>query len=159
MIVNEKKHQALILGKTEHNLCFPVNNSIDIFGMTIDNRLSFDNHVSVICKKINNQFNVMLRFRKLINKQTLLKLSQPSILPNFNDCSSVCHFCGARNVDKVDNLNKRILRFILLDYSSPYDILLSKVNMKSLFIKRLQNFMITFKYKSLFFTNYPRQVI
>ena len=68
MIVNEKKHQALILGKTEHNFSFPVNNSIDIFGMTIDNRLSFDNHVSVICKKINNQFNVILRFRKLMNK-------------------------------------------------------------------------------------------
>ena len=56
---------------------------------------------------------------------------------------SVWHFCGARNADKVDNLNKRILRFILQDYSSPYDILLSKVNMKSLFIRRLQNFMIT----------------
>ena len=27
--------------------------------------------------------------------------------------------------------------------------------MKSLFIRRLQNFMTTFKYKSLFFTNYP----
>ena len=57
MIVNEKKLQALILGKTEHNFCFPVNNSIDIFGMTLDNRLSFVRHVSVICKKINiNQF-------------------------------------------------------------------------------------------------------
>ena len=74
MIVNKKKHQALILGKTEHNFSFPVNNSIDIFGMTIDNRLSFDNHVSVICKKINNQFNVMLRFWKPINKEMLLKL-------------------------------------------------------------------------------------
>ena len=54
MIVNKKKHQALILGKNEHNFCFPVNNSLDIFGMTKDKRLSFDNHVSVICKKINN---------------------------------------------------------------------------------------------------------
>ena len=45
MIVNEKKLQAQILGKTEDNFCFSVNNSIDIFGMTIDNRLSFDNFV------------------------------------------------------------------------------------------------------------------
>ena len=153
-IDNEKKHQALILRKTEHNFCFPVNNSIDIFGMTIDNRLSFDNHVSVICKKINNQFNVMLRFRKLINKETLLKLYKAFILPHFYYCSSVWHFCGARNAGKVDNLNKRILRFILQYYSSPYDILLSKVNLKYLFIRRLQNFMITL-YKSLFVTNYP----
>ena len=129
MIVSEKKHQALILGKTEHNFSFPVNNSIDIFGMTIDNRLSFDNHVSVICKKINNQFNVTLRFRKLINKETLLKLYKAFILSHFYYCSSVWHFCGARSADKVDNLT--------------YDILLSKVNMKSLFIRRLQNFMIT----------------
>ena len=154
MIVNEKKHQALILGKTEHNFSFPVNNSIHILGMTIDNRLSFDNHVSVICTKIIKPFNVMLRFRQLINKETLLKLYKAFILQHFYYCSSVWHFCGARNADKVDNLNKCILRFILQDYSSPYDILLSKVNMKSLFIRRLQNVMITL-YKSLFLTNYP----
>ena len=118
--------------------------------MTIDNRLSSNNHVSVICKKINNQFNVMLRFRKLINKETLLKLYKAFILPH----SYYCSFCGARNADKVDNLNKCILRFILQDYSSPYDILQCKVNLKSLFIRRLQNFTITL-YKTLFFTNYP----
>ena len=66
----------------------------------------------------------------------------------------MCHFCGAHNADKVDNLNKHILRFILQVYNSPYDILLGKVNMKSLFIRRLRNFMITL-YKSLSFTNYP----
>ena len=121
--------------------------------MTIDNRLSSNNHVSVICKKINNQFNVMLRFRKLINKETLLKLYKALILPHFYYCSSVWYFCGACNADKVDNLNKRLLRFILQDYSYPYDILLSKVNLKSLLIRRLQNFMITL-YKSLFFKNF-----
>ena len=73
MIVNETKHHSLILGKTEHKFCFPVNDSIDIFGMTIDNKLSFDNHISAIYKKINNQFNVMLRFRKLIDKLLCLR--------------------------------------------------------------------------------------
>ena len=110
--------------------------------MTIDNKLSFDNHISVICKKINNQFHVMLRFRKRIDKETILKLYKAFILPHFYYCSSVWHFCGARNTNKVDNLNKRILRLILQDYSSPYDILLSKVNLKSQFIRRLQNLMI-----------------
>ena len=38
MIVDETKHQALILGKTDHNFCFPVNSSIDIFGTDDDNR-------------------------------------------------------------------------------------------------------------------------
>ena len=96
----------------------------------------------------------MLRFQKLINKETLLKLYKAFILPHFYYCSSVWHFCGARNTDKVDYLYKRIVRFILVDYSSLYDILLSKVNLKSLFIRRLQNFMITL-YQSLFFTYDP----
>ena len=118
MIVNKIKHQALNLGKTEHKFCFPVNDSIDIFGMTIDNKLSFD-----------NQFNVMLRFRTLINKKTLLKLYKDFILPLFYYCSSVWHLYGACNTGKVDNFNKRILRI-------------------------LQNFMIILC-KSLFSTYYP----
>ena len=48
MIVNKSKHQALILGDTEHTFSFSVKESIDIFGMTIDNKLHFDKHVSSI---------------------------------------------------------------------------------------------------------------
>ena len=35
MIVNETKHQALILGDTEYTFSFPVRVSINIFGMNI----------------------------------------------------------------------------------------------------------------------------
>ena len=90
----------------------------------------------MIVNEPKHQFNIMRRFRKLINKETLLKLYKAFILPHFYYCSSVWHFCGARNTNKVGNLNTRILRFILQDYSCPYDILLSKVNLKSLFIRR-----------------------
>ena len=75
MIVNETKHQALILGKTDYGFYFPaVKDSIDMFGMNIDNKLNFNNHITTICKKINKQFNLMLRFRNLISKDILLKL-------------------------------------------------------------------------------------
>ena len=47
----EAKHQALILGDTEYTFSFPVKESIDIFGMNIDNKLHFDKHVSSVCKK------------------------------------------------------------------------------------------------------------
>lgn len=121
MIVNETKHQAIVLGKTGHSFSFPLKDSLDIFGINIDNRLRFDNYISTICKKINGQFNVMLRFRKLISKDTLLRLYKAFIMPHFNYCSSVWHFCGARSTEKIDTLNKRILRVILQDYNSPYD--------------------------------------
>ena len=72
-------------------------------------------------------------------------------MPHFNYCSSVWQFCGARNTEKIDTLNKRILRFILQEYNSPYDSLLSRVNSKSLYKRRLQTFLIIL-YKISFFT-------
>ena len=154
MIVNKTKHQALILGDTEYTFSFPVKESIDIFGMNIDNKLHFDKHVSSVCKKINNQLNVMIRFRKLLSKATLVKLYKAFILPHFHYCSSVWHFCGARNTEKLDALNKRSLRFILNDVESTYSTLLNQVNCVSLYNKRIHNMLILL-YKSLFLTKYP----
>ena len=39
--------------------------------MNIDNKLSFNNYIFTICKKVNNQYNVMLRFRNRISRDTL----------------------------------------------------------------------------------------
>ena len=154
MIGNGIKHQAIVLGKTGLSFSFSLKDSLDIFGINIDNRLRFDNYISTICKRINGLFNVMLRFRKLIPNGTVLRLYKAFIMPHFNYCLSVWHFCGARSSEKIYTLNKRILRFILQDYNSPYDSLLSKVNCKSLYKRRFQTFVII-SYKSLFFTCYP----
>ena len=84
---------------------------------------------------------------EFIRREILFKLYKAYILPHFYYCSSVWHFCGARDADKLEALNKRILG----DYSSPYNALLSKVNSTSLCNKRVQNFLILL-YKNLFFT-------
>ena len=66
MIVNETKHQVMVLGKTDHSFSFSLKDSLDIFGINIDIRLRFDNYESTICKEINGQFNVMLRYSSKI---------------------------------------------------------------------------------------------
>ena len=96
----------------------------------------------------------MSRFRKLIRREILFKLYKAYILPHFYYCSSVWHFCGAHDAVKLETLNERILWFILGDYSSPYDTLLSKVSSISLCNQRIQNF-LNLLYKSLFFTHFP----
>ena len=67
-------------------------------------------HVSSICKKVNNQFSVMTRFGKLISTETMLRLYKASIFPHFCYCSMVWHFCGKQDFDKLHLLNKRIFR-------------------------------------------------
>ena len=89
-------------------------------------------------QKYYNQFNVMTRFRLLIRREILFKLYKAYILPQ----SSVWHFWGARDAEKLEALNKRMLRIIIGDYSSPYTNLVSKVKSTSLCNKRVQNFFI-----------------
>ena len=96
----------------------------------------------------------MLRLHKLISRETMSKLYTAFIAPHFHYCSTVWHFCGARNTEKLDTLNKRIPRFIIKDYSSSYSQLLEKVNLTSLRSKPLQSMLIVL-YKSLFVTDYP----
>ena len=56
----------MIIGNTDHVFSFPVQTSIESFGITVDDRLCFDEHFANICKKITNPLNVISRFRKLI---------------------------------------------------------------------------------------------
>ena len=50
MIVNPDRHQTIVLGK----FSFPLRNSIDLLGVSIDNNLSFNYHISKVCDKVNN---------------------------------------------------------------------------------------------------------
>ena len=92
----------------------------------IDSQLNFDEQVSLICKKVNDQLNVMIRFRKLVNTSTLLQLYKVFVLPRFQFFSVVWHFCSSRNSEKLESLNKRALHVIFDDRESTLSHLLDK---------------------------------
>ena len=127
MIVNPDKHHAMVLGSTDHQFSFTTKNSLDLLGMTIDNQLNFDKQVSLICKKVDNQLNAMIRFRKLVSTSAMLKLYKAFVMPHFLYFSAVWHFCSSRNSDKLESLNKRALRVVFNDRESTYYQLLDRV--------------------------------
>ena len=64
MLVNESKHQGLVLGDTETAWIFlPSKGHLRDFGMEIVKKLNF-----------SSQLNVMMRFRQLIRREILFKL-------------------------------------------------------------------------------------
>ena len=58
------------------------------------------------------------------------------------------HFCSAHSRDKLEQLNKQILKVVLKDSSSIYEDLLTKLNMTNLEAGRVQSMMVTL-YKCL----------
>ena len=152
-IVNPEKHQAMVLGITDYKFYFPVQNSIHLLGVTVDNNFDFNCHISKICDKVNKQFSVLKRFKSLVIRNVVLPLYKAFVLLHFHYCTLIWHFCGARNSDKLELLNKRILRFIFNDVISSYAELLNKTKTTSLYSGRNHKMLIVV-FKSLFVTAY-----
>lgn len=75
----------------------PVKDSIDLLEVDINKNLQFNSHVENICSKVNNQINVISRFRKIVPTDLKCKLYKAFIVPYFKYCSAVWHFCEAPN--------------------------------------------------------------
>ena len=51
MILNETKHQAIVLEKTNHSFSLSLKDSLDVFGINIDSRLHFDNYLQLFTRR------------------------------------------------------------------------------------------------------------
>ena len=147
MKANPDKFQAIAVGKRtkDENITFNLDNNIihcedhvKLFGVTIDFKLSFDLHISNVCKKASRQLNVLKRIGRNLCRLGKLNIYYSFIMSNFNYCPLVWHFCGEVNTKKIEKIQERALRFIYQDYNSSYDTLLDKSKLPSLKVRRLR---------------------
>ena len=94
---------------------------IDLLGVNIESKFNFDKNLTNFCSRISKQLQVTKRFRKLITGQTRLKIYNAFIQPVFCYCGDVWHFCSVRGRDKVEQLDKQILKVVLNDSFSRYE--------------------------------------
>ena len=151
MQANPDKFQAIAIGSKTHkaNISFDLSgNKINcedevlLLGVTLDFKLNFDKHISNLCKKASRQLNVLKRIGRNLCKLGKLNIYYSFILSNFNFCPLTWHFCGEIKTQKIENIQKRALRFIYNDYKSDYEGLLSKSKLPSLKIRRLRQMAI-----------------
>ena len=72
MIVSPDKFQAIVVkrnNKMKDSLNINEENSencVKLFGVKVDNKLSFEKHISTLVKKASNQLNVISRIQKFM---------------------------------------------------------------------------------------------
>ena len=54
-------HLGLVLGDMDYSFSLPIKDTLEIFGMEVNNKLNFSSHISSVCKRINNQFNQIFK--------------------------------------------------------------------------------------------------
>ena len=112
MIANPNKFKAIVLTKIYHNTVgtrlqssgstIPSSNEIDLLGVTIDTKLSFDSHITKICHKESRQLNALKRLGFHIPLDTRKILANSFIISNFNYCPLVWYFSTAKQLQKIE---------------------------------------------------------
>ena len=132
------------MGKSDATLDFkcenssiPVTKEFEMLGITIDNKLNFDNHVAKICRKVSQQIAVLKRMKKMRPFETRRDLYLAFILPHFNYCSETWNFCSKSAADKLERLSERAIRFVFRDKYTSYSELLNALGLSSLKQQRL----------------------
>ena len=79
MIVNPKKFQSIIIDRqNKENLSQEISfegttiksqDNVTLLGLEIDNKLNFDKHISILCKKSAGQLNAIYRLGNLLRKK------------------------------------------------------------------------------------------
>ena len=147
MKVNMSKFQSIVLKPkgvipdvefhvSGHSLK-PVS-SIKLLGVKIDERLSFDDHISALCAKASHQISVLRRIVKYLTMDNRMSINNVFIASNFNYCNTVWQFCSNRSLYKLQKVHKQTLMVVLNDNSSSYRNLLNKVYKPTLYVSRLK---------------------
>ena len=93
MIVNADRFQAIILNKKESEAKYKLaidNNDIEstksvkLLGITTDNRLRFDQHISNLCSKAAMELNALGRLQNYMEKPEKVAIVNSFIYANFN---------------------------------------------------------------------------
>jgi hypothetical protein len=110
--------------------------TVKLLGITFDNKLSFNPHISNLCKKASRQTNALHRISKYLDKDSRKNIYDSFITSNFTYCPVVWDNCGISNARKIETINKRALKIVHNDFDSTYKTLLTKSGKPMMYIHR-----------------------
>ena len=116
MIANPDKFKAIILSKEKLNTTditfnfkdqnISAKEEVDLLGITIDNKLTFEIHISSLCRKAVGQLNALKQLSYYIPVETRKILVEAFIFSNFNYCPPVWYFSTAKQMNKLKEFKR-----------------------------------------------------
>ena len=84
--------------------------TVKLLGITINNRLDFNDHVSNLCKKASQKLHALTRISSYISSDKLLLLMKAFIESQFNYCPLVWMFHNRTTNNRINRIHERTLR-------------------------------------------------
>ena len=121
---NSDKCHLIIVNNQDNNIkigndIIASKTSVKLLGVTIDNKLNFNEHVDNICKKANNNLHALARIAKYLNPDKLRILMKTFIESQFNYCPLIWMFHSRQLNSKINKLHERALRIVYKTHTLP----------------------------------------
>ncbi len=114
----------------------------------MDRYLTFNHHVSELCRKAAGQVNLLMRLSTMLPVESKFTIFNAFIVSNFLYCSAVWHMCSKSDTKKVEIVQERALCVIYRKFESDYKSLLNLAERSSLYMDRLRT-IVTEVYKAI----------
>lgn len=106
----------------------PLQNDIKTkyLGVNISNDMSWNTHISHVCRKLGHGIQVLRRLKTFISIDDLVNVYKTVLQPHIDYCLTIWGFAPQYQIKRVQVLQNKIFRMIVGDYSwetSPRDIL------------------------------------
>ena len=141
MQANPSKFQFMVMsnGSVDKDcISLSVNESIltpeshvKVLSVTLDDRLTFNEHISICCSKAARQLNGLSRLSRYLDISLCSFLFNSFVKSNFNYCPLVWHFCGKVSNEKIrENSTKSLENY--------YEDLMSKAHVSTMLNRQLK---------------------
>ena len=113
-----------------------------LLGIKIDYELSFDDHVTDLCKKASRKLHALSRISKFMNYKKRRLVMRSFISSQFWYCPLVWMFHSRRLNNRINSIHERSLRLVYDDKVSSFEELLIKDNSFTIHERNVQTLAI-----------------
>ena len=103
-----------------------------ILGITVDNKLTFKNHLKNICKKANQKLNALARITKFTSPFQRKTLLNSFIKSQFSYCPLIWMFTSKGLNKEINRIHEKSPKLVLNDHRSTLDEMLDTLNEKTI---------------------------
>ena len=134
LISNRDKDISIII----NNEVIECSKSVKLLGVTIDNKLDFNEHLTKLCKKVSSKLHALARISNYMCQDKLRVLIKAFIESQFSYCPLVWMFHSRTLNNRINKLHERGLRLAYKDSQLTFNELLQKDQSFSIHHRNLQ---------------------
>ena len=134
--------------------------SVTMLGVSINNNLKFDNHVSNLSKKAGRKLSTLTRLDKILPFHKMRILMKSFFNSQFSYCPLIWMFISHSSNHKVNRLQEQSLRILYKDDISSFSELLQKNNSVTVHTCNIHLLAIEmYKVRNNISTNFLREIL